>query len=124
MLATCDLSTGSGKCQAAHLRLAAGAPASAELIAALSASTLFGDHIFVVCGRHRLRQGVPAAVAPDHAFAVWGMPGLRTKQLSTSVLPKCHRCAMIFWLLLCAVLPSARPAHPARSPISCSCSCV
>lgn len=63
-LARCDLGTLEGKRAAARLRSAAGAVASAWLLATPGETTTLGDNAFVTGGRHRLGLGVPTTVAP------------------------------------------------------------
>ena len=80
-LASCDCTTVSGKRDAARLRSAASAPASAWITATPGPNTRLGDETFVVCGRHRMGLGVPTSVdappclcgagcasTPDHAM--------------------------------------------------------
>ena len=64
LLASCDCTTVAGKRDAARLRSAASAPASAWLTATPGPTTRLGDETFVVCGRHRLGLGVPMSVDP------------------------------------------------------------
>ena len=63
-LASCNLSTSEGKRAAARLRSAAGAVASAWLLATPGSTTTLGDTAFVTGGRHRLGLGVPTTVSP------------------------------------------------------------
>jgi hypothetical protein len=81
LLDSCDCATVPGKRDAARLRSAASAPASAWLTATPGPTTRLGDETFVVCGRHRMGLGVPTSVdappclcgagcasTPDHAM--------------------------------------------------------
>ena len=63
-LEACDLSMPEGKRAAARLRSAAGAMASAWLLATPGSTTTLGDTAFVTGGRHRLGLGVPTTVPP------------------------------------------------------------
>jgi len=64
LLASCDCATVLGKRDAARLRSAASAPASAWITATPRPTTRLRDETFVVCGRHRMGLGVPTSVDP------------------------------------------------------------
>ncbi|NJN00175.1 MAG: hypothetical protein HC793_00355 [Aquincola sp.] len=81
LLDSCDCTSAPGKREAARLRSAASAPASAWITATPGPTTRLGDETFVVCGRHRMGLGVPTTVdappclcgsgcasTPDHAM--------------------------------------------------------
>mgnify|MGYP001787467346 CR=1 FL=1 len=64
LLTSCDLGCASGKRDAARMRSAAAASASAWILATPGPTTRLGDNTFVVCGRHRLGLGAPTTVSP------------------------------------------------------------
>lgn len=89
-LGACDCNTNLGKRDAARLRSAASAPASAWITATPGPTTRLGDETFVVCARHRMGLGVPTTVeappclcgagcasTPDHAMLCKSVSGMR-----------------------------------------------
>ena len=63
ILDSCDCGAAPGKGEAARLRSAASAPASAWITATPGPTTRLGDETFVECGRHCMGLGAPASVS-------------------------------------------------------------